>query len=131
VDAVPDEDLVVPRGLARTIAYARDAAGRRPAREFLDGLPGPDRDRLVALFRYIATNGWLGSTRQFRKERGSIWSFKLPSGVRVAAFSSGRVWYLTHGFIKQRERWPRTELERAERIRREHLERRWETPGAG
>ena len=71
----------------------------------------------------LAADGHLGNPRHFKKEQGHIWAFKLSSGVRMAAFQHGRVWYLTHGFEKQRDRWPRMELERAERIRREHLER--------
>ena len=123
MDAVPDEDLVVPRGLARTIAFARDAKGRRPAWEFLGGLQRKDRERLGILFELIAATGRVSDRRQFRKKRDAIWAFKATSGARVAAFQHGRVWYLTHGFTKQRDRWPRAELERAERIRAEHLER--------
>lgn len=131
MDAVPDEDLVVPRGLARTIAYARDAAGRRPARDFMGSLASVDLKQLGAQFDHLAATGYLGNTRQFRKERGQIWTFKTRSGARIAAFQQGRVWYLTHGFVKQRDRWPRTELERAERIRMEHLERLRRNPGSG
>src|SRR6185369_10843940 len=55
MDGVSDEDLVVPRGLARTVAYARDAAGRRPAWEFLHGeIPARDRAQLFHLFVLLA-----------------------------------------------------------------------------
>lgn len=129
MDAVPDQDLAVPRGLARTIAYARDATGACPAREFVLALPMPARQRLWNQFAQMAAHGRI-ATRHFRKESGCIWSFKLTSGERVPAFSLGRVWYLTHGFKKQRDRWPRTELERAERIRQEHLRWMGRPPGS-
>jgi hypothetical protein len=122
VDAVPAEDLAVPRGLARTIAFAHDRAGRRPAADFLASEASPSEVlQLRHLFQQLAASGALASMRKFRKERGDIWGFKLASGVRVAAFAHGRVWYLTHAFRKQRDRWPTAELTRAERIRWEHL----------
>jgi hypothetical protein len=122
VDDVSEEDLAVPRGLARTIAYARERSGRRPAAEFLAAEASPAEVlQLRHLFQHLAATGALASTRKFRKERGDIWGFKLGSGVRVAAFPHGRVWYLTHAFRKQRDRWPVAELTRAERIRWEHL----------
>ena len=122
MDGVPEQDLVVPRGLERTIAYARDAAGNRPAWDFLCSPLGVgERARLVFLFRRLADTGRIPDQGQFRKESGEIWSFKTHGGIRIAAFPHKRVWFLTHGLIKKRDRWPRTELERAERIRAEHL----------
>ncbi len=122
MDPVPDEDLVVPRGLARTIAYARERGGGRPAAEFIASeTSAAEALQLRHLFLQLAASGVLGSTRKFRKERGEIWGFKLSGGLRVAAFPHGRVWYLTHAFRKQRDRWPTAELIRAERIRWEHL----------
>ena len=122
MDAVPDQDLAVPRGLARTIAFARDRAGRRPAADFLAAEASPSEVlQLRHLFQQLAASGALASTRKFRKERGDIWGFKLSGGLRLAAFPHGRVWYLTHAFRKQRDRWPPAELARAERIRWEHL----------
>ena len=122
MDVVPDEDLAVTRGLARTIAFARDGSGVAPARLFLAS-EASESERLQArhLFRWLAAIGSIGSTRKFRKERGDIWGFKLARGLRIAAFAYGRVWYLTHAFRKQRDRWPTAELTRAERIRLEHL----------
>jgi hypothetical protein len=121
MDDVPDEDLVVPRGRSRTIAFARDASGARPAKQFLEqDVPVSLRMRLRATFRFLAEEGRIDSTKWFKKERGDIWAFKTGN-IRVACFSKGRVWYLTHGFVKRRDRWPAEELSRAERIRWEHL----------
>ena len=124
MDAVPAEDLVVPRGLERTVAYASDRAGRRWALDFLQHEVGEAEGlQLRHLFTQLADIGRIPSPRKFRKERGDIWAFKTASGARIAAFQSGRVWYLTHGFIKKQDRWPSNELERAERIRWEQLQR--------
>ena len=119
--SVPDEDLVVPRGRARTIAYAGRSNGERPAREFLlHFVSDEQRVRFHSYFCLLAADGRLSSPKQFRKERGNIWAFKAGD-ARIACFAKGRAWLLTHGFIKKRERWPPEELERAERIRWEHL----------
>ena len=103
--------------------YARDASGHSHAMQFLRtcGNP-PTRGRFFLLFQLLAEDGHIASRRKFRKERGDIWGFK-SGDARIAAFPYGRVWYLTHGFIKRRDRWPPAELDRAERIRWEHLKR--------
>jgi len=121
LDDVSDEDLVVPRGRSRTIAYARDGSGVRPAKVFLEQeIPFALRMRLLATFKLLAEEGRIGSAKWFKKERGDIWAFKAGN-VRMACFSKGRVWYLTHGFVKKRDRWPVEEFSRAERVRWEHL----------
>lgn len=128
MDGVSQEDLVVPRGRSRTLAYAIDRAGRRHAREFLsDVATARARARFFHAFTLLAEEGRIHNERMFRKERGDIWGFKADE-ARIAAFPRGRVWFLTHGFLKKRDRWHPSELERAERIRWEHLTRR---PGGG
>jgi hypothetical protein len=123
MDDVADDDLVVPRGRARTVAYARDASGDRPALEFLESHVS-ERQYLQfhQYFQILAELGWLSNPKQFRKEREDIWGFKAGK-ARIACFSKGRVWFLTHGFMKKRDRWPPEELNRALRIRWEHLVR--------
>lgn len=131
MDGVSDEDLVVARGLARTVAYARDATGRRPAWEFLhEEIPARDRAQLFHLFNLLAATGRIANQRKFRKERGEIWGIKSVE-VRIAAFQHGRAWFLTHGFFKRADKWPAAELERAERIRWEHLVRQLRKGGGG
>jgi len=123
MDRVSEEDLVVSRGRSRTVAYARDASGQTHAREFLRACGDPlTRARLLLLFEFLAEDGRIAGKRKFRKERGDIWGFK-SGDARIAALHYGRVWYLAHGFIKRRDRWPPAELDRAERIRWEHLKR--------
>jgi phage-related protein len=116
MDCVPDEDVV---------AWARDAAGRRHAKDLLESgaVSDKDRARLRIAFSVMAQHGRISNPEQFKKEKGEIWTFKSYQ-VRLAAFRVGRVWYLTHGFTKKGRKWPRTELERADRIRKEHESRK-------
>jgi hypothetical protein len=80
------------------------------------------RARFYHVFHLLSEEGRVFNERRFRKERGDIWGFKAGD-ARIAAFPYGRVWFLTHGFIKKQNRWPAAELDRAERIRWEHLMR--------
>jgi hypothetical protein len=117
------EDVIVV-GALRTIAYARDALGHAHARTFLEDVcPHSDLDRLQRWFQLIADQGERGTNQKaFKHEAGAIHAFK-GHRARVAAFRVGRTWFLTNGFLKQRDRWPPEQLRRASRIRLEHLSR--------
>jgi hypothetical protein len=114
---------LIVEGAARRVAYAVDAAGRCQAREFLFGeAPDKDRNRILHTCRVLAEQGRVANPTAFKKEVGEIWALKSFQ-ARVGAFLVGKTWFLTHGFIKKADAWPRSEIERAERIRLEHLAR--------
>jgi hypothetical protein len=122
------DDQIAAKGPAMTVAYAKDSQGRMPARDFLDQTSGRDapskveKAGLLRLFQLMADSGKITNREQFRKERNEIFGFKKFQ-ARIATFQIDRVWFLTHGFKKQRDNWPRAELDRADRIRSEHLNR--------
>jgi hypothetical protein len=119
-----NEQDVVIRGTMRVIAYARDAAGQAHAQAFLAlEVPPKDAARLSHWFRVVAEHGERSANREaFRHEAGEIWAFKSFQ-TRVATYRSGHTWFLLCGFLKKSDKWPKQELERAERIRREHIAR--------
>lgn len=128
---LPDEQIVL-KGSKATIAYAMDAKGNMPAREFLEskkkGKDAPTAQECAGLeqaFKVMAEHGTIRNDQQFKKERGEIYGFKKYQ-ARVAAFREGDTWFLTHGFKKKRDKWPEKELERANRIRDEHIKRQRE-----
>jgi len=123
MDGVSEEDVVY-RGAQRTVAYARDARGRALAKEYLEGegIAARDAARLARLFERLGDGGKISNKEQFKKEHGEIWGFKSYQ-ARLGAFPVGRTWYLTHGFEKKKNKWSAAELQRAERIRKEHLTR--------
>lgn len=122
-----DEQLV-EKGPARTVAYAIDANGCMPARDFLESTKGkhaPTKAELAGLhhlFKVMTQQGKITNDEQFKKERGEIFGFKKYQ-ARIAAFQIGDVWYLTHGFKKKKDKWPNSEITKAERIREEHIKR--------
>jgi len=115
------EEMVVYRGRAAQIAYARDAAGRLPAREFLENETSEkDQAALYRVIERLAESGKVSNREKFKKLDGEIWEIKSFQ-LRIGAFRLRSVWYLTHGFQKKRDKWPKAQIERAERIRQEHL----------
>ena len=118
----PDNNLVC-RGPWGTIRYAICFNGRMPSQDFLSDLSIEDQAKFLALFDRMAQVGQIRNREQFKKVEGRIFEFKRFQ-IRVGCFQSGNSWVLTHGFVKKKNRWPKAELERAERIRREHLESR-------
>lgn len=127
---LPDEQIVL-KGSAATIAYAMDAKGEMPAKAFFEDTKGKDapsaqeRAGLEQAFMVMAEHGTIRNDQQFKKERGEIYGFKKYQ-ARVAAFRVGDTWFLTHGFKKKKDKWPEKELDRANRIRGEHMNRQRE-----
>lgn len=115
-----EKSVVLARGKACTIECAVRANGSMPAREFIEELEAAEQRKLAVLFQRLADTGRISNREQFRKVTGKIWEFKRYQ-VRVGCFQAGTRWLLTHGFHKKADHWPKGELERAERIRVEHL----------
>jgi phage-related protein len=114
-----DDPLV--KGSCAAIAYARQANGKRPALDYIENLEKEDWAKLAKSFTKMAQVGKIWDTERFRKLCGKIWEFKIHPKVRVLCFQSGKTWFLTHGFDKETGNTPRKEIERAERIMREHI----------
>ena len=117
---LPDDTIVVS-GRLRVIAYAVCLDSSMPASDFIEGLNKADQRRALALFRRMADFGVIHNTRKFRHERNEIWGFKPTAQARIACFRIHNVWLLTHGFIKKGDKWPGSQLNRADRIRDEHI----------
>lgn len=117
-----DRSVIVVQGTARTIEFAVCSNGSMPAKEFIEGLDESDQRKLDTLFRRLAETGRIFNREQFKLVEGEIYEFKRHQ-VRVGCFQIGSRWILTHGFIKKRNEWPKSELVRASQIRKEHLER--------
>ena len=109
------------KGHKRIIAYAMLRNGKCPAKDFLENLNRSDRATLakfLVLFRRMANEGIIQNKQQYRKVQGEIWEFKRYQH-RIGCYQDGRILVLTHGFIKKRDKWPKEELKRANRIAQE------------
>jgi hypothetical protein len=113
------------KGSFCAIDYAVDASGKRQAQEFLesDEVPPKDKARIFHILRTLSEVGPHGLRGEgFRPERGQISAIKSYQ-TRVAGFWHEKCFYLTNGFIKKKDHWPSGQLDRADRIREEHLAR--------
>lgn len=116
-------DSIITRGEWGVVACAIRQNGTMPAMSFLDDiLDKKMKKRLGGLFQRLADQGRITNDQLFNHERGEIWAFKRNK-VRIGCFRLGTAWFLTHGFIKKARRWPTTQLDRADNIREEHLQR--------
>jgi len=113
-------------GVQRDVIYARAANDDLMALDFLNSIASPGRTdfkdmrKIKELCKRLAQNGMIPNRENFVRERNEIWGLKSHQ-VRVGAFQLGRIWFLTHGFIKKCDRWPEEELNRADEIRIQQL----------
>ena len=118
---MPDDNLVLLRQWG-SIRYAVRRNGKMPAKEFIESLDSQARIKLEVLFERMAEYGQIRSKQKFRHLDGKIWEFKSDQN-RVLCFRHGNSWILTHGFTKKQDKTPRKEIDRANDIMDEHLER--------
>jgi hypothetical protein len=116
------DSTIVVRGNLRTIEYAIRANGSMPAKEFIEGLSVPDQAKILVLFRRMAEKGDVPNREQFKLVEGKIFEFKKQQ-IRVFCFRKENRWQLTNGYKKKRDKLDRSEIDRAQRIMQEHLER--------
>lgn len=116
---------IVAKGYERIIACAVQRNRGCPARDFLEDLEKSDLATLrkfAVTFQHMADAGVIGNKQRFRKVQGIIWEFKYGQ-YRIVCYQDGRVWVLTHGFIKKCNKCPTKELKRANRIAQEDKDR--------
>ena len=113
---------IVVRGSLRTIEYAVCANGSMPAKDFIESLDESGQRKMATLFDRMAKHGNAPNPKQFKPVRGKIFEFKKHQ-IRVFCFRKGDRWLLTNGYKKKTDKLDQGEIDRAERIMREHLER--------
>jgi hypothetical protein len=108
------------RGAWGTIQLALQRDGSSLAHGFIDGLPAPDRNKLLALLKRAADMGPMNINdgEKFKKLEGLLFEFKVFQ-IRMPCFYKGRSLVLTHGFKKKKDHTPPSEIERALRIMKE------------
>ena len=109
------------KGPCAMVAYARRINGSRPAKDFIEDLGKSDQAKLAKSFKHIADIGRINNIERFRKLYGKIYEFKVHPKVRVLCFQSGKTWFLTHGFDKEKGDTPRRQIRCAEEIMKEQI----------
>ncbi|MBN2022081.1 MAG: type II toxin-antitoxin system RelE/ParE family toxin [Pirellulales bacterium] len=114
------EKQLAEQGDWGTVEYVVLRNGHALAAEFISTLEQPNQAKLAMLFKRMADSGRIHNTQKFKKVDRDIYEFK-SSQIRIGCFRVGRSWILTHGFIKKKNRWPQSELDRANNIRDEFM----------
>jgi mRNA-degrading endonuclease RelE of RelBE toxin-antitoxin system len=99
--------------------------GSCPAGDFLDELEKPDRRKLDTLFERLATTGRIDNREKFKKLEGSdqIWEFKSFQ-IRIPCFfTRDKRVILLFGLVKKKNKYQKSEVERAEQYRSSYLQR--------
>jgi phage-related protein len=114
--------------MGRSIVFYRTPSGRCSFEEFLDGLSGSEARRVAWLLELVRELDKIPEV-YFKKLAGTdgLWEGRVrfgPRSFRVLGFFFGSVFVVTNGFIKKSRKTPRTEIEKAERCRREFIERK-------
>lgn len=94
--------------------------------DFLDELArdgNTDAERIAYLIKRTADHGIVKNKKQCREIGDDIYEFKASNGARVLWFyDEGSVIICSHGFVKKSQKTPKTEKERAIKIRQQYFE---------
>ena len=102
------------RDRCATLAFFEEHARLRP-KEF---------DKLSALLTRVADDGPPNDTEKFKKLKGEdgLCEFKTSGGLRLLCFwDEGNLIVTTHGYLKDKQKAPKRELERAKKLRRAYF----------
>jgi hypothetical protein len=109
------------------VRFAERANGKRPAQDFLQELKKKDRNSYLSMLRVLENfqnSGPEAVTGLYKmlKGHGGLFEFMIKR-YRILAFRDGDAVFLTNGFKKTTYETPPGEIERAHKIRSEHLSR--------
>jgi hypothetical protein len=99
--------------------------GNSPAKEFIEQLEAQDKNVLrqfMVLFDRIGREGRIFNKQQFRHEQGEIWSFKKDQH-RLPCYRDGKCFVVTHGFVKKKDKWLKSDFDTSVGIMQEDMAR--------
>jgi phage-related protein len=95
------------------VVFYRTTGGNEPVREWLKGLPPPDR-KIIGDDLKTAQYGWPLGMPLIRKLEAGLWEVRSrlqDRMARVIVTVEGDTMVLLHGLIKKSEKMPRQDLE--------------------
>lgn len=102
------------RDRCATLVFFQEHAKLRP-KEF---------DRLSALLQRVANDGPPNDTDKFKELKGEdgLCEFKTSGGLRLLCFwDEGSLIVTTHGYLKDKQKAPKRELQRAQKLRSDYF----------
>ncbi len=107
-------------GQRLTVAFAVCRDGSCPAGEFFDALDWQDKAKLTALFRLLADQGDVRNPEKFGKLAEGLYELKSFQIRMPFFYTRDSHAVIMHGFIKKKDKTPKREIDRAQRIREEY-----------
>jgi phage-related protein len=93
--------------------------------DFINELEDADQKKIIALLQRAADFGPPRNEEKFKKLKDEmLWEFKSYQVRILCFFDKEKLIILTHGFKKQRNKTPKSEIERANKLRKEYFKER-------
>ena len=109
-------------GAALVIQAAVRLDHSMPSKDFLYSLDDKEKAKIYALFRMLGDTGQIRNTEKFKKIEGTcFFEFKSFQIRMPCFFAKGKRVFITHGFIKKKDKIPKPELDKANQIMAEHI----------
>lgn len=119
-----EPDYIAYDGDVFCIEFYYDEKGKSQSRNFVQGkLAREDVKKFLQLLRMMGDHGEIRNKEKFRNEGDKIYAFK-PQPHRFLCFfvDKGKI-IITNAFTKKGQKLPKSEKERALRIKRDYEER--------
>lgn len=110
------------KGNQRTL-YAITRNGECQARQYIDSLSDSDKKRIIALLEYTSNNGPPKNIEKFRHLKDKLYEFKAGKARLICFFQRNMIIILTHGFDKPKPKKLKAEIDIADKIMQEFLEK--------
>ena len=109
------------------VKFYDKADGKKPAKDFIQGLAPKMRAKMLRVVDFLETNGSELRAPYSKHLDSGIFELRAQIGSDISRvlyfFIVGQKAVLTHGFIKKTQKTPLPEIERAKSYRAEYLSR--------
>ncbi len=117
---IPKKPILLYQRQRFNVEYAIRGNGISKSKDFIDQLDNVQKAKILKIIERYADKGKIWNKEKFNKVEGDIWEFK-DFQTRVLMYHCARGCIaLTHGFIKKRGRTPKSQIKRANQIKREY-----------
>src|SRR5437868_3592521 len=102
-----------------SIEFYMGEDGSSPAEDWLESQPMKMQQKFAALFAMLGDVGKIFNEQKFKHLTGTdqLFEFKADQGRVLCFFFIGKRVILTHGFLKKKDKTPKGEIERAEKLK--------------
>ncbi|MBL7073342.1 MAG: type II toxin-antitoxin system RelE/ParE family toxin [Candidatus Omnitrophica bacterium] len=111
----------------REVNFYKTASGKCPVAEFLEELPTKQRRKVVWVLKLLEDLDFVPKEYWKKLKPSDIWECRVKFGstiYRIFGFFVGNEIILTHGIVKKTQKTPKEAITKAEKYRKEHIQRR-------